>query len=274
MFRVEELTDEQLNDEELTDELSPFHSCRSLAASVSLPLMGQNMSELIPMFSHPVMTVDDFPGVEAIADEFYARSLTLMAEYPDAGLISDAFHHGKRATHARDFQQHGFTSFYNVNLGKREDFHFINKPAMEVFAYYLKSVGKSNLSMRMDNAWASVYGHGHFVPRHTHPLSHLSMAFYAAASEGTGRIVFDNPARAHFEHFYPPELSWLPPQFAIQPKKGMFIVFPSYLVHHTEPHDSDEMRVIYSANLQLQYRKPTDSDRSGESTQSQFHHVL
>lgn len=226
------------------------------------------------MFSHPVMTIDDFPGIDAIADEFYAKSLDLMKEYPNAGLISSAFHSGKRAAKSEDFQQHGFTSFYSVNLGKRPDFNFINQPAMEVFAYYLKSVGKSDLGMRLDNAWASVYGQGHFVPHHTHPLSHLSMAFYAAATNGTGRIIFDNPARAHFEHFYPPELSWLHPQFTIQPKKGMFIVFPSYLVHHTEPHDSDELRVIYSANLQLQYRKATDSDRAGESTQSQLYQTL
>jgi uncharacterized protein (TIGR02466 family) len=232
------------------------------------------MSQLIPMFSHPVMTVDDFPGAETIADEFFARSLALMKEYPDAGLIGDAFHEGRRATDTGDFQKHGFTSFYNVNLGKRTDFAFINKPAMEIFAYYLRSVGKSNLGMRLDNAWASVYSRGHFVPRHTHPLSHLSMAFYAAATDGTGRIVFENPSRAHFEHFYPPELSWLSPQFVVQPKKGMFVVFPSYLVHHTEPHDSDEMRVIYSANLQLQYRKATDSDRVGETTQSQFFQTL
>jgi len=226
------------------------------------------MSELIPMFSHPVMTVDDFPASDALADEFYEKSMALMQEYPDAGLISSAFHKGERARNREDYQKHGFTSFYNVNLGKREDFHFINKAAMEVFAHYLRLVRKSNLAMRLDNAWASVYGKGHYVPHHTHPLSHLSMAFYAAATEGTGKIVFDNPARGHFEHFYPPEISWLHYRFSVQPKKGLFVVFPSYLVHHTDPHDSDELRVIYSANVQLQYRKGTDSDRDGESTQS------
>lgn len=232
------------------------------------------MSELIPMFSHPVMTVDDFPGIEAIADQFFGKSMALMEEYPDGGLISDAWHEGKRAETRDDFKQHGFTSFYNVNLGKREDFHFINKAAMEVFAYYLRAVGKADLGMRLDNAWASIYGRGHFVPHHTHPLSHLSMAFYASATDGTGRIVFDNPARGHFEHFYPPELSWLQPRTAVQPKRGLFVVFPSYLVHHTEPHESDDPRVIYSANVQLQYRKGTDSDHDGESTQSPLYRAI
>lgn len=49
------------------------------------------------MFDHPVLVVDGYPGSEAIADEFHARSLSLMEEYPDVGLISDAFHSGKRA---------------------------------------------------------------------------------------------------------------------------------------------------------------------------------
>lgn len=232
------------------------------------------MSEMIPMFSHPVMTVDDYPESEVIAVEFYNKSLALMKEYPDAGLIGNAFHSGERAASSEDFKQHGFTSFYSVNLGKRQDFDFINKAAMQVFAYYLKSVGKTNLGMRLDNAWSSVYGQGHFVPQHTHPLSHLSLVYYAAATDGTGKIIFDNPARGHFEHFYPPEVSWLHPRFSIQPKKGMFIVFPSYLVHQTEPHCSDELRVIYSANVQLQYRKSTDSDKAGDNTQSQLYQTV
>lgn len=232
------------------------------------------MSQLIPMFSHPVLVIDDYPEVESIADQFYTRSLALMEEYPDAGLISDAWHSGRRATHRDDFQRHGFTSFYNVNLGKREDFAFMNRAAMEVFAQYLRMVGKSNLVMRLDNAWASIYGKGHYVPQHTHPLSHLSMAFYAAATEGTGQIVFENPARGHFQHFYPPEISWLHYRYSIQPRKGLFVVFPSYLVHHTEPHQSEDLRVIYSANVQLQYRKSTDADQAGESTQSNYSQKL
>ena len=228
------------------------------------------MSEILPLFSHPVLKIDDYPDKDAIADEFFAKSMALMEEYPDAGLISDAWHSGKRASNREDFEKHGFTSFYNVNLGKRSDFDFMNKAAMNIFAEYLRVVGKPGLGMRLDNAWASVYGKGHYVPEHTHPLSHLSMAFYAAATEGTGKIVFDNPSRGHFQHFYPPEISWMPYRYSIQPTKGMFVVFPSYLMHHTEPHESDEYRVIYSANVQLQYRKATDSDRQNETTQSAY----
>lgn len=218
------------------------------------------MSELRPMFSHPVMILDDYPQKEALAEQFYAKAIRLMQEYPDAGLISDAWHTGSRARSSADYKRHGFTSFYNVNLGKREDFSFMNQAAMEVFSQYLRAVGRSGLGMRLDNAWASVYGQGHYVPQHTHPLSHLSMVFYASATKGTGQIVFDNPARGHFEHFYPPEISWLQPRASIQPETGFFIVFPSYLIHHTDPHESDAPRVIYSANVQLKYQKTTDAE--------------
>lgn len=226
------------------------------------------MSRIAGMFSHPVLTIDDYPDAAAIADRLFQKSIALMDEYPDAGLIGHAFHTGARARSTRDFRAHGFTSFYNVNLGKREDFHFINHAAMEAFAQYLHVVGRGGLGMRLDNAWVSVYGRDHFVPQHTHPMSHLSLAFYASAAAGTGRLVFDNPARGHFEHFYPPEISWLQPRSSIQPERGMFVVFPSYLVHYTEPHASDHPRIIYSANVQLAYRKPTDSDAAGETTRS------
>jgi uncharacterized protein (TIGR02466 family) len=219
------------------------------------------MSEMIPMFSHPVIVIDDYPNCNEIADEFFAKGIKLIDEYPNGGLLSNAWHNGKRAEKADDVKQHGFTSFYNVNLLKRKDFDFINRAAAAVAAQYLQMVRKENTSMRFDSAWASVYGRGHFVPQHTHPMSHLSIVFYAAATNGTGNIVFENPSRGHFQHFYPPEISWLHYRYPIQPKKGMFIVFPSYLAHETEPHQSDDLRVIYSANVQLHYSKPVDADK-------------
>lgn len=219
------------------------------------------MGQLIQMFSHPVITLDDYPDVDALADEFCKKSTELIQQYPDAGLISDAWHSGRRAKNRDDFERHGFTSYYSENLVKRHDFGFINNAAREVFAQYLHVVGKAGTGMHMDSAWASVYGRGHFIPQHTHPLSHLSMVFYAAATEGTGRLIFENPAAGHFQHFYPPEICWMPYRFSIQPKRGMFVVFPSYLSHSTEPHESNENRVIYSANVQLEFRKLTDADR-------------
>lgn len=220
------------------------------------------MGQLIQMFSHPVITIDDFPELDAIADKFYDKAMQLKAEYPDAGLISDAWHSGQRAKSPQDIEQHGFTSFYNVNLVNRPDFDFMNRAAMAVFAEYMRVVGKPEVGMHLGSAWASIYGRGHYIPQHTHPMAHLSMVFYAAATEGTGQLIFENPARGHFQHFYPPEICWMPYRFSVQPKKGLFVVFPSYLTHNTEPHQSDEYRVIYSANVQLAFSKPTDADKN------------
>lgn len=220
------------------------------------------MGQLIQMFCHPVITIDDFPELDAIADKFYEKAMQLKAEYPDAGLISDAWHSGQRAKSPHDIEQHGFTSFYNVNLVNRADFEFMNRAAMAVFGEYMRIVGKPEVGMHLGSAWASIYGRGHYIPQHTHPMAHLSMVFYAAATEGTGQLIFENPARGYFQHFYPPEICWMPYRFSVQPKKGLFVVFPSYLTHNTEPHQSDEYRVIYSANVQLAFSKPTDADKN------------
>jgi uncharacterized protein (TIGR02466 family) len=218
------------------------------------------MSKIMQMFSHPVVTLDDYPNARAIAERFYEKSLELMQEFPDAGLISDAWHSGRRARSAQDFKRHGFTSYYSDNLIRRDDFQFINDAARDVFAQYLKVVGKADTPLRMGNAWSSVYGRDHYIPQHTHPLSHLSLVFYAAATPGTGRLVFENPALASFQHFYPPEICWMPYHLSVQPEPGLFVVFPSYLVHNTDPHQSDELRVIYSANAQLEFSKLTDAE--------------
>ena len=116
------------------------------------------MGQLIQMFSHPVITIDDFPELDAIADKFYDKAMQLKAEYPDAGLISDAWHSGQRAKSPQDIEQHGFTSFYNVNLVKRPDFEFMNRAAMAVFGEYMRVVGKPEVGMHLGSAWASIYG--------------------------------------------------------------------------------------------------------------------
>jgi uncharacterized protein (TIGR02466 family) len=220
------------------------------------------MSKIYQSFSHPIITLDDYPGANEIAERFYEKSMQLMTDYPDAGLISDAWHSGRRASGPEDIKQHGFTSYYSENLTRRTDFDFINQAALDAFGQYLRVVGKIGAPIRMGNAWASVYGRGHYIPQHTHPLSHLSLVFYAAATAGTGRLVFENPAIANFQHFYPPEICWMPYHFSVQPQKGLFVVFPSYLVHNTDPHESDELRVIYSANVQLEFSKLTDAERA------------
>ena len=39
--------------------------------------------------------------------------------------------------------------------------------------------------------------------------------------------------------------------FFIQPKKGMIIVFPSFIPHYTMAHEDTKERIICSANAQL-----------------------
>src|SRR5690554_1000816 len=111
------------------------------------------MGQIIQMFSHPVITIDDFPEIDTIAGRFYDKAMALMDEFPDAGLISDAWHSGQRASSPDDIKRHGFTSFHSVNLARRADFEFMNKAALEVFAQYLRVVGKIGTGMRLDSAW-------------------------------------------------------------------------------------------------------------------------
>jgi len=72
---------------------------------------------------------------------------------------------------------------------------------------------------------------GKLIQMFCHPMSHLNMVFYAAAAADTGKLVFDNPARGHFQHFYPPEISWMPYRFSIQPTSGLFVVEAYSILH-------------------------------------------
>ena len=77
---------------------------------------------------------------------------------------------------------------------------------------------------------------------HDHPNCFASGVVYISVPTGSGSIVFsptiDIKNRDRFLAPFPP-------------KRGRYYVFPGYLYHYVTRHNSDEMRVSLSFNLNL-----------------------
>lgn len=185
---------------------------------------------------------------ESIADEVSDAAFQLRANNAKSKLLSSGWSEGLRAKSKDDYDEYGYTSHGSDPIVGDERFHRIHTAIVEQCQKYTKLVG-SDPRFHIMNSWVSIYGNGHYVPEHIHTHAHLSCVFYARASEGTGHIVFRNPAHAVYAMSYGKGDPFFSDRIEIPPKKGMLIIFPSFMPHYTKPHVSDEYRVILSANM-------------------------
>ena len=89
--------------------------------------------------------------------------------------------------------------------------------------------------------------------RHIHPNNYISAAYYVKAPKDSGNIVFYDPRSDNVIRTpiisKPNKLN--SNVFSIEPKKGLLVLFPSYLHHSVDINNSDEERIVISVNIDL-----------------------
>ena len=184
-------------------------------------------------FVFPIIEYQPDNGL-AIAEALRLQVKQLEQNDQHGGILSEGWNTGARASSSEDYKKGGYTSFYTHRIMDMPEFSDVHHAALEAFSNYLKFMKREVEPFFLPNSWVSSYGPGHFVPQHIHQLSHLSCVFYAAATEGTGMIVFKNPAH-HVYGMLQSQFSYIfPPAYRLQPKVGHFLVFPSFMPHYTE----------------------------------------
>ena len=109
-------------------------------------------------------------------------------------------------------------------------------------------------AVKIKSLWAIINEKDAWNQKHHHSNSDLSAAYYVAAHENCGDIVFYDPRPAPV-HNHP--ISKSPNNInatvnSIKPEPGMLVLFPSYLEHSVNPNLSDKKRIVISFNLSLE----------------------
>lgn len=201
---------------------------------------------IISPFDIPILQYDLEDG-EQVAKELCEAAYDLRDQDPNGRLISHKFREFENAEHPEDYEKHGYTSHGNFQLMKDERFHRIHTETVNAMAKYMTHL-ECGYRFDLTNSWVSIYGRGSFAPEHNHSLCHMSCVFYGAATEGTGEIVFRNPAHDVYAMMYGNGVNMYKDLWTIQPKVGQMIVFPAFMKHYTKPHLSDDDRIIFSCN--------------------------
>jgi uncharacterized protein (TIGR02466 family) len=143
---------------------------------------------------------------------------------------------------------------YNTSDGKYEivtDKKFANLNSWvinEVFTY-CKKVNIDVSSLTNNGSWFNIYERNDFQENHVHPTSVVSAIYILTCEKDGARIFLNSPVN----NMYYVKQSGISQETVSQvicnSVPGTLIVFPSYLLHAVERHESNHLRISLSYNF-------------------------
>ena len=125
--------------------------------------------------------------------------------------------------------------FFNLKNKKTSSYnHIINE--------FIYPIVENNIldkfgcrGVRFQGSWFQQYEKGSSFSYHTHPNSHFAAIYYIESPPGseTEFLNFDAPT----------------------PKEGQLLVFPSFIVHRSNPNPSNDRKTVVAFNFNLLFKK-------------------
>ena len=141
-------------------------------------------------------------------------------------------------------RSHNFPGFPQELLGK----------IMTCTYDYAKYIGASlkapsNCALYIERCWSTITKPGDVIKGHNHARHMFSSAYYPNLLPKQGNLWFDRGDPHNHSILYEPNKG---PAERIQMeiKTGQFVIFPSVVLHGTQPNKSDEDRISYSFDFE------------------------
>lgn len=138
-----------------------------------------------------------------------------------------------------------------TDLHRRAPFTEIADCVRRAAAAVLRFLRISCETLDITGCWATVLAPGASHRAHLHPNNYLSAAYYLRAPAGADTIFFHDP-RAQTAIIRPPVTALTAEntdQVVVRVRRGMLLLFPSFLEHSVDANASTEERVSLSFNL-------------------------
>jgi uncharacterized protein (TIGR02466 family) len=122
----------------------------------------------------------------------------------------------------------------------------------------LAEMGQGNRAFYLQS-WVNLHDRGGFNFLHMHEGSLLSGSFYLQVPLGSGQFVFRDPRPGVLHGFVKGGVANGHADIHLTPSAGLLVLFPCWMEHYVEPHDSDEPRITIAFNANA-----PDSDPSAK----------
>ena len=177
---------------------------------------------------------------------------TVIAHCVNTELASRLLSHARSVieTHSNESTEFNYKNTYQVKLPnsiiQKEFESFCSDVA---FAYW-KSMGVEDKIIGISTFYSEM-GKGANHIMHSHPNSKLAGVFYLSAPPGVAKIRFYDPrphtSFIHYNITSPDTLLYA--TYNIEPFSGLFLIFPSWLMHEVLDNNSDDKRITAVFNI-------------------------
>lgn len=142
---------------------------------------------------------------------------------------------------------------YNTSDGQYDlfsdiKFKELNQWVTEQVTIYCDKLGIITNCLSNNGSWFNIYTRNDFQETHVHPTSVISAIYILTCSDNGARIFFNSPLNNMYHVKKKVEKKEMIDQIICKSNPGTLIIFPSYLPHAVERHDSDEIRISLSYN--------------------------
>ena len=111
----------------------------------------------------------------------------------------------------------------------------------------LVEMGVRDMAFHLQS-WVNMHDRGGFNFLHVHEGSLLSGSFYLKVPPGSGRFVFRDPRPGVVHGYVKGAVANGYSDVHLTPDAGLLVLFPCWMEHFVEPHNSDEPRICIAFN--------------------------
>jgi uncharacterized protein (TIGR02466 family) len=129
----------------------------------------------------------------------------------------------------------------------RPEFGFLDQAIRAACAAALGEMGQGNVEFSLQS-WINMHDRGGFNFLHMHEGSLLSGSFYINVPEGSGQFVFRDPRPGVITGSIKGGVPNGHADVHLTPSAGLLVLFPCWMEHYVEPHESDESRIAIGFN--------------------------
>jgi uncharacterized protein (TIGR02466 family) len=97
-------------------------------------------------------------------------------------------------------------------------------------------------------SWVNLHDRGGFNFLHMHEAALLSGSFYLTVPNGSGALAFRDPRAGVLHGVIKGSVPNGHADIKLKPSTGLLVLFPSWMEHYVEPHESDEPRICIAFN--------------------------
>ncbi|HSY94236.1 MAG TPA: TIGR02466 family protein [Steroidobacteraceae bacterium] len=127
------------------------------------------------------------------------------------------------------------------------DFAALKNAVRAACAGALGEMGVGKAAFRLQS-WVNMHDRGGFNFLHMHEGSLLSGGFYLQVPAGSGQFVFRDPRPGVILGSVKGGVPNGHADVHLTPSAGLLVLFPCWMDHYVEPHDSDEPRITIAFN--------------------------